>query len=662
MPLSQPLIPHPGFNNDTLQPSVISTTVTAGPSLSQWTFVNKYSNFINTGHGSSTSPHLPDYYPKGLKANLPNYFNPSQTYTNFYNTTLYPYLEDGAITPPYYIGSTTIADTTNRRPRMASPLPKPANNEGIQNLKTGDQFKEFTVNKKLDNIEGIYKIGSNSYVGDEDNPSLSSYRRLSQGINVSSNIQPADALRRAGAIVALGAASGFTGSPRLIQLGSAAAGAIEGEKSLYNAVPFKNLGKVGIYKYLPFQDFRARKGFDQEDLLGKRLDGTASALRAIATKSGRQGAVGGAYAAASLLTGAYTAFNLEATYGFGEHGTPYALRNDFTAKSHVATYWDTSIVNNLKSVFSGGKVNIKGAWRGPTARNNPIAKLTPFRGDKVTVIDFKQTTLDNVYNWQPSNQGLGAGVGALGAAIDKISGRVTKDFIKFFLTGPSLTPFTNDKDKIDDVMVFRAIITSLTDSYNPSWNPTQFIGRADPSYNYTGYSRDINLDFTVYATDRDELKPIWRKLNALAGYTAPEYDGSSIALKGPYLRLTVGDLYYQQPLIINSLYFTLQDSETTWETNIEEDMENMEVPKQIQVSLGGTLITDYLPQKGGRFYTLSHKEHLKTDSPNPGPGNWLSDMKTNKDVETAGSVLPENIFGGIGVTQEDINNFIESQL
>ena len=59
---------------------------------------------------------------------------------------------------------------------------------------------------------------------------------------------------------------------------------------------------------------------------------------------------------------------------------------------------------------------------------------------------------------------------------------------------------------------------------------------------------------------------------------------------------------------------------------------------------------------------MAHKERLKTDSPEPGPGNWLSDMKTNKDVETAGSVLPENIFGGIGVTQEDINNFIESQL
>ena len=656
MPLSQPLIPHPGFNNDTLQPSVISTTVTAGPSLSQWTFVNKYSNFINTGHGSSNSPHLPNYYPKGLKANLPNYYNPSQKYTNFYNTVLYPYLENGVSTPPYYIGSTTINDPTNRLPRMASPLPKPANKDGIQNLKSGDQFKEFTVNKKLDNVDGIYKIGANSYVGDKDNPDLAGYRRLSQGVNVSSNIQGADALRRAATIVALGAASGFTGSPRLIQLGSAAAGAIgeAGEKSLYNAVPFKNLGKVGIYKYLPFQDFRSRKGFDQEDLLGKRLDGTASALRALRTKSGRQGAVGGAYAAASLLTGAYTAFNLEATYGWGEHGTPYALRNDFTAKSHVATHWEKR---------AGG-----GFWKGPTTLKNPRAKLTPFRGDKVTVIDFKKTTLDNVYNWQPSSQGLsgqGGALGALGAAIDKISGRTTKDFIKFFLTGPKLTPFTNDADNSDDVMVFRAIITSLTDSYNPSWSPTQFIGRADPSYNYAGYSRDINLDFTVYATDRDELKPIWRKLNALAGYTAPEYDGSSIALKGPYLRLTVGDLYYQQPLIINSLYFTLQDSETTWETNIEEDAENMEVPKQIQVSIGGTLITDYLPQKGGRFYTLAHKDMITSDSPEKGSTNWLSDMKTNKDVETDTSVLPETLIeeglfantSNIDIAQGDFNPF-----
>ena len=66
----------------------------------------------------------------------------------------------------------------------------------------------------------------------------------------------------------------------------------------------------------------------------------------------------------------------------------------------------------------------------------------------------------------------------------------------------------------------------------------------------------------------------------------------------------------------------------------------MEVPKQIQVSIGGTLITDYLPQKGGRFYTLAHKDMLTSDSPEKGSTNWLSDMKTNKDVE------PEQIQAG----------------
>ena len=80
MPLQ--LSPYSGFNNDTLQPSVISTNVTVGPSLSQWNFGNKYSNFIKTGHGSSNIPHLPNYYPKGLKANLPNYYSPGKTYTS----------------------------------------------------------------------------------------------------------------------------------------------------------------------------------------------------------------------------------------------------------------------------------------------------------------------------------------------------------------------------------------------------------------------------------------------------------------------------------------------------------------------------------------------------------------------------------------------------
>ena len=237
------------------------------------------------------------------------------------------------------------------------------------------------------------------------------------------------------------------------------------------------------------------------------------------------------------------------------------------------------------------------------------------------------------------------------AFLDKASGRITKDFIQFHFTGPSMHA---GSDVADEVIVFRAILTSLTDSFNPSWSPVNFIGRADPSYNYSSFARDINLDFTVYATDRDELKPIWRKLNALAGYTAPTYDGSSIALKGNYLRLTVGDIFKHQPIIINSLYYTMQDSETTWETNVLEEGDMMEVPKQISISLGATMITDMVPQKGGRFYSLAKRFDPETGVPEVGDDNWLSDFATNESikyippvVETVADTAPQNSAGEI---------------
>ena len=74
-----------------------------------------------------------------------------------------------------------------------------------------------------------------------------------------------------------------------------------------------------------------------------------------------------------LLSGAYAAFNLEATYGFGEHGTSFALRNDFTVKSHVATYWNKS----------------KGEWRKPGFKEAMLQTLR----ESLSVTDAQHATL-----------------------------------------------------------------------------------------------------------------------------------------------------------------------------------------------------------------------------------------------------------------------------
>jgi len=427
----------------------------------------------------------------------------------------------------------------------------------------------------------------------------------------------------------------------------------------YRTLPFNRLntritpkltvnGDPNLGSIVEFLDFRSRfsttrqgdnteggvfQGENVESALSflsnKRADGSFAVARNLALKVSTVGVSNlvsagraAAYAAAAISpAGAYSVFNLKASgqfgSGWGDHDNPYAIRNDFTAGSEVSTVWYK-----------------KTGWNSAIAKVNPDA-LLPFRGDKVNVIDFKRhdnaidgsgRTLKEAYQWKKTWL-KGNGVNN---RIQQIIGSdtLTKDFIKFYLTGPKLQNGLTDTR--DDIMVFRASVSSLRDSFQAGWTPNTLIGRADPNYTYTGYSRDFSLNFDVFATSRDELKFIWRKLNALAGYTAPEYNignSSNIALRAPWMRLTLGDLFVQQPVVLQSLSFDY-DTEASWEINIEGDGSNMQVPFKISVACQFNMITDYLPQKGGRFFTLA-KRFDADGHPYEGTDNWLSDFLGN---------------------------------
>ena len=77
------------------------------------------------------------------------------------------------------------------------------------------------------------------------------------------------------------------------------------------------------------------------------------------------------------------------------------------------------------------------------------------------------------------------------------------------------------------LFLFRAYLTAFDDSYNASWNSFKYIGRAEDFYTYGGFSRSIQVGFQVAASSRGELTPLYSKLNALAGSTAPTYIGNS---------------------------------------------------------------------------------------------------------------------------------------
>jgi hypothetical protein len=466
-------------------------------------------------------------------------------------------------------------------------------------------------------------------------------------VGINTNITPRSVVGNA-----IGYASSILGSlsgiPQIGQVGQTAAGMFDSTNS-YLTLAKDRLTRQGIRQFIKYPDFRSTFTFPKGDLFNetnatfetsnqtiayftsRRVDGLAASTRFGMDKSWKSVV----YAAAAVTPiGPYSVFNLDGFsntgYGWGDHDNPDAFRNDFTLRSHVATRWDSTrgmpkVYNFTETDPTTGQLLPKsklvpqGDWA-PTL--NPLELATPFRGDKVTVIDFGKRTLKDAYRWKPKRKI---------DLFDKQS--LTQDFIKFYLTGPKLhnglpkSDLGDDDPSADDIIVFRAHITNFDDSITANWTPVTMIGRADPNYTYTGMSRDVGLSFDVYATDRDEVKPIWRKLNALAGYTSPTYDPESIAMIAPWMRLTVGDLFVQAPVVLTSISYDFA-MDAPWEINIEDDPTMMQVPLKIGVSLNFNMVGDYMPQKGGRFYTLA-KRFDEIGTPKQGADNWLSDFRDN---------------------------------
>ena len=557
-------------------------------------------------------------------------FDGKPKYSDFIRNVVKPYLNSGAKTPPYYQGSYAIFSTTAQNKadlnnlangpdgrgisstanvNLAAPLPKFGETDKLLSELTQEEYKSATVRKPINfgRETTIQNIGATTKVGNTSEDLTPNDQiiqlNLDRVISNHTNIEDGQQFNQIGTSVAAGLA-GNLGTPILSQgVGALGQGFLP---PTYATVPFSNLGKMKI-PGVAFQDFRSRKGFRESAIVGKRIDGTATIARK--DIKGKERAI--AYLAASVAPGgAYSLFNKESIYGEADAGEPFALRNDFTAKTVASTQWDSS---------NGGK------W---VKTKEPLALVNAFRGDKVNVIDFKKSRYSDVYKWlgKLNNEETNKEKKDFGKIFGSVLNDpgVTQDYIKFFFTGPNIG--FGDTDSKDDIITFRAVITNLFDSYNPGYTPIQMIGRADPNYHYTQFSRDMNLDFDIAANDRDELKPIWRKLNALAGYTAPTYDKETIALVAPYMRITIGDILVQQPILIQSLTLTLADSDTTWDINIENDESRMQVSNKISVSMGFVVITDYLPEKGGRFYTLAKEAAENPRYHKPGENNWLSDF------------------------------------
>ena len=158
----------------------------------------------------------------------------------------------------------------------------------------------------------------------------------------------------------------------------------------------------------------------------------------------------------------------------------------------------------------------------------------------------------------------------------------------------------NDSPVFKTFLHFRAFLGGISDAYQADWTPFKYLGRGENFYTYGGFTRQMSLSWTVAAQSKEELIPMYKKLNYLASTLAPDYSPQGY-MRGNIAQLTVGGYVYEQPGIITGLTYDIQD-DSPWEIGINTaggvDETVRQLPHIIRVSSFNFIpIQKFLPKK-----------------------------------------------------------------
>ena len=140
---------------------------------------------------------------------------------------------------------------------------------------------------------------------------------------------------------------------------------------------------------------------------------------------------------------------------------------------------------------------------------------------------------------------------------------------------------------------FKSFLDDITDSFGATWDSFKYLGRGENFYTYQGFTRAIDLSFTVPSFTRGQMKTNYLKLGYLASSLTPNYNPQGGYMRGPLIKLTIGDYIKDQWGFIETLTYKVNGSDSTWEINIDDEGNKIEpldptwvgeLPHHIEVS------------------------------------------------------------------------------
>lgn len=180
------------------------------------------------------------------------------------------------------------------------------------------------------------------------------------------------------------------------------------------------------------------------------------------------------------------------------------------------------------------------------------------------------------------------------------AGSDSNDIIKF-----AFECIDNTDPSNSTALIFRAFLEGqISDTNQASYNEFKYLGRGETFRTYQGFDRTIGFSFKVFAQSRQEMRPLYYKLNALISQVYPDYSPTYGLMRGNVVRMTIGDYIYRVPGFLENVNVTIDNSNTPWEIvlnqykdmGVEED-DVRQLPHMVTVQCTFKPIFDILPRK-----------------------------------------------------------------
>jgi len=273
-----------------------------------------------------------------------------------------------------------------------------------------------------------------------------------------------------------------------------------------------------------------------------------------------------------------------------ENRKSYSKKDDFKAGENKDGKLDLSLVSPLYGIRRSNAPkhgeSIK-ASEGISSNYSPEAEGFSYNKQSRTTPLFSKFGL-----------GVGDSINLLSPADDytldddkafaKVGDKVLYDFI----------PVWMKKIGTSKPVMFRALISGLTENVSPSWSTSKFVGNPYNFYTFDSIERSTSFNLKMYCNSPLELNNNWEKITKITQMTYPSI-GAQYA-NAPIMQFRIGDIYNNKIGFIDSLTYTIPD-DSNWET----DGESGYLPKIIDVAISIKFIESVGAEDRPYAYTIS---------------------------------------------------------